>query len=90
MLTIDELEMHTVSTWKYGKFQLHAEGLGAMMPPNRRVLLQAGPDESLKDVALTLLQNKISAVPILHSSEDGSIFGFIYLPWKMLEHLQAF
>ncbi|MCD7458470.1 5'-AMP-activated protein kinase subunit gamma-1 [Datura stramonium] len=81
MLTIDELEMHTVSTWKYGKFQLHAEGSGAMIPPNRRVLLQAGPDESLKDVALTLLQNKISAVPILHSSEDGHFSHTLeYLP----------
>ncbi|KAJ8553527.1 hypothetical protein K7X08_024205 [Anisodus acutangulus] len=72
MLTVDELEMHTVSTWKYGKFQLHANGSGAMIPPNRRVLLQAGPDDSLKDVALTLLQNKISAIPVLHSAEDGS------------------
>uniref|UniRef100_M1B454 AMP-activated protein kinase, gamma regulatory subunit n=1 Tax=Solanum tuberosum TaxID=4113 RepID=M1B454_SOLTU len=71
MLTHDELEMHTISAWKYGKFQLQAEVSGAMIPPNRRVL-QAGPDESLKDVALTLLQNKISAVPVLHSSEDGS------------------
>ncbi|XP_055825606.1 sucrose nonfermenting 4-like protein isoform X2 [Solanum dulcamara] len=71
MLTNDELKMHTVSAWKYRKFQLHAEVSGAVIPPNRRVL-QAGPDESLKDVALTLLQNKISAVPVLHSAEDGS------------------
>ncbi|XP_060205346.1 sucrose nonfermenting 4-like protein isoform X1 [Lycium barbarum] len=72
MLTNDDLEMHTVSVWKYRKFQLHAEVSGAMIPPNRTVLLQADPDESLKDVALTLLQNKISAVPVLHSAEDGS------------------
>ncbi|CAN4086539.1 unnamed protein product [Withania somnifera] len=71
MLTNNELEMHTVSAWKYGKLQLHAEVSGAMVPPNRR-LLQAGPDESLKDVALALLQNKISAVPVLDSPEDGS------------------
>ncbi|TMW92983.1 hypothetical protein EJD97_012323 [Solanum chilense] len=71
MLTHDELEMHTISAWKYGKSQLQAEVSGAMIPPNRRVM-QAGPDESLKDVTLTLLQNKISAVPVLHSPEDGS------------------
>ncbi|KAM3246355.1 sucrose nonfermenting 4-like protein isoform X1 [Capsicum annuum] len=70
-LTNDELGMHTVSAWKYGKFQFHAEVSGAMVPPNRRVL-QAAPDESLKDVVQTLLQNKISAVPLLHSPEDGS------------------
>ncbi|KAI5660342.1 hypothetical protein M9H77_29135 [Catharanthus roseus] len=33
---------------------------------------QAGPDESLKDVALRIIQNKISAVPILSSTQDGS------------------
>lgn len=71
MLTNDELEMHTVSVWKYGKLQMHAEVSGTLIPPNRRVL-QVGPDESLKDVALTLLQNKISTVPVLHSPEDGS------------------
>lgn len=71
MLPNNELEMHTVSAWKYGKLQLHAEESGAMIRPNIRVL-QVGPDESLKDVALTLLQNKISAVPVLHSPEDGS------------------
>ncbi|XP_019254430.1 PREDICTED: sucrose nonfermenting 4-like protein isoform X3 [Nicotiana attenuata] len=72
MLTNDELERHTVSAWKYRKFQLHAEVSGPMIPPNRRVLLQAGPDDSLKDVALLLLHNKISAVPLLHSPEDES------------------
>ncbi|XP_016443864.1 sucrose nonfermenting 4-like protein isoform X4 [Nicotiana tabacum] len=72
MLSNDELERHTVSAWKYEKFQLHAEVSGPMIPPNRRVLLQAGPDDSLKDVALLLLHNKISAVPLLHSPEDES------------------
>nr|XP_016503167.1 PREDICTED: sucrose nonfermenting 4-like protein isoform X2 [Nicotiana tabacum] len=40
VLTNDELERHTVSAWKYRKFQLHAEVSGPMIPPNRRVLLQ--------------------------------------------------
>ncbi|KAJ8536128.1 hypothetical protein K7X08_034529 [Anisodus acutangulus] len=64
MLTVDELEMHTVSTWKYRKFQLHAAVSGAMIPPNRRVLLQC--------TELPFFFFKISAVPILHSPEDGS------------------
>lgn len=38
MLTNDELEMHTVSVWKYGKLQMHAEVSGTLIPPNRRVL----------------------------------------------------
>lgn len=33
--------------------------------------LQADPYESLKDIALKLLQNKVPAVPIAHP-EDGS------------------
>lgn len=35
--------------------------------------MQAGPYDSLKDVALKLLHNKLATVPIIHSfSEDGS------------------
>lgn len=40
---------------------------------------QAGPDESLKDVALRILHNKISAVPILSSSEDGSCPNLLFI-----------
>ncbi|KAK4350136.1 hypothetical protein RND71_029449 [Anisodus tanguticus] len=69
MLIVDELEMHTVSTWKYRKFQLHAAVSGAMIPPNRRVLLQVMGSSR----GNSLWQKcKISAVPILHSPEDGS------------------
>ena len=36
--------------------------------------LQAGPHECLKDVALKVLQNKVSTVPIIHSSADDGSF----------------
>lgn len=36
--------------------------------------LQAVPDESLKDIALKILQNNVPAVPVIDSSfEDGSV-----------------
>lgn len=34
--------------------------------------IQVGPDDSLTDVALTILRNEISSVPVIHSPEDGS------------------
>lgn len=42
--------------------------------------LQVGPHECLKDVALKVLQNKVSTVPIIHSSsEDGSFPQLLHL-----------
>ncbi|KAA8540594.1 hypothetical protein F0562_024487 [Nyssa sinensis] len=72
ILTDEQLEMHTISSWKDGKFQLHREAVGATRLLFRRPVIHAGPDESLKDVALRVLQNKISTVPIVYSTEDGS------------------
>jgi len=43
-------------------------------------ILQAGPLECLKDVALKILQNKVATVPIIHSSsEDGSFPQLLHL-----------
>lgn len=42
--------------------------------------MQAGPYDSLKDVAVKILQNKISTVPIIHSSSpDGSFPQLLHL-----------
>jgi len=42
--------------------------------------MQAGPDDSLKDVALKILQNKVSTVPIIHfTSPDGSFPQLLHL-----------
>ncbi|XP_059643248.1 sucrose nonfermenting 4-like protein isoform X2 [Cornus florida] len=72
MVINEQLEMHTISAWKEVKFQLHREAVGPTQLLHRRPLIQAGPDESLKDVALRILQNKISTVPVIHSMQDGS------------------
>ncbi|KAL0414706.1 UNVERIFIED_CONTAM: Sucrose nonfermenting 4-like protein [Sesamum radiatum] len=57
-LTEEELETHTIAAWKEAKSYQNS---------------QAGPDDSLKEVALKILQNGVATVPILHSSSaDGS------------------
>lgn len=43
-------------------------------------IVQAGPDDNLKDVALKILQNGVATVPIIHSpSEDGLYPQLLYL-----------
>lgn len=71
-LTDEEIEMHTISSWKDVKLLHHRDSTGASEPPYRRSLVQAGPDESLKDVALRALHNRISTLPVLNSTGDGS------------------
>ncbi|KAK6146165.1 hypothetical protein DH2020_020034 [Rehmannia glutinosa] len=64
-LTEEELETHTIAAWKEAKSYLNSQinGLGGS-----RQLVQAGPDDSLKEVALKILQNGVATVPIIHSS----------------------
>ncbi|XP_077227306.1 sucrose nonfermenting 4-like protein [Tasmannia lanceolata] len=72
ILTSEELEMHSISAWKEGKLQITSKSEGPERP-FRRPMIQASPHDSLKDVALRILQNGISTVPIIHSSmQDGS------------------
>lgn len=78
-LTEEELETHTISAWKEGKSHLNREidGGGRAYP---RRLIHAGPYDSLKDVALKILQNHVSTVPIIHSSSlDGSFPQILHL-----------
>ncbi|KAF6143610.1 hypothetical protein GIB67_012409 [Kingdonia uniflora] len=79
MLTNEELEMHTVSAWKEGKSHLTRELNGPMHPSSGRPLIQAGPLENLKDLALRILHSNISTVPIIHTPEDGSYPQLLYL-----------
>nr|GMC71680.1 sucrose nonfermenting 4-like protein isoform X1 [Ipomoea batatas] len=72
LLTDEELEMHTISSWKNEKLRYQRDVAGALLPLQRRELIQVGPDDSLTDVALTILRNEISSVPVIHSPEDGS------------------
>ncbi|KAI8023225.1 Sucrose nonfermenting 4-like protein [Camellia lanceoleosa] len=72
----EELETHTILAWKEGKSHLNRQinGSGRSYP---RRLVHAGPYDSLKDVALKILQNKVATVPIIHSSScDGSFHSY--------------
>ncbi|KAL7099525.1 hypothetical protein ACP275_09G089400 [Erythranthe tilingii] len=62
-----ELQAQTISSWKSCKLQHHRDIIGTTAPIHRRPLIHAGPDESLADVASKILQNNISAVPVIHS-----------------------
>ncbi|XP_057419415.1 sucrose nonfermenting 4-like protein [Lotus japonicus] len=68
-LTEEELETHTISAWKEGKWTAFS-----------RRFIHAGPYDNLNDVAVKILQNEISTVPIIHSSsEDGSFPQLLHL-----------
>ncbi|KAI3852638.1 hypothetical protein MKW92_018911 [Papaver armeniacum] len=79
ILTDEELETHTVLAWKEGKYQLNREPDGSVEQLPGRPLIQADPHESLKDVALKIVHNKISTVPIIHKLEDGSMPQLLHL-----------
>ncbi|KAL4588371.1 hypothetical protein LXL04_001255 [Taraxacum kok-saghyz] len=75
-LTEEELETHAISAWKEGKLQLTRK-FDANGPLNPRRLIEAGPHDSLKDVTLKLLQNKVATIPII--SQDGSVPQLLHL-----------
>ncbi|GJR17145.1 hypothetical protein Tco_0965672 [Tanacetum coccineum] len=71
-LTEEELETHTTSAWKEAKLYLLKQSTkhGKIFS---KLLVQAGPDENLKDITLKILQNRVATLPITHStSDDGS------------------
>ncbi|URD87902.1 CBS domain containing membrane protein [Musa troglodytarum] len=78
-LTEEELETHTISAWKEGKHQIYRQS-DEHGRPVQRYIIHAGPYDSLKDVALKILQNKVSTVPIIHSAvQDGSFPQLLHL-----------
>ncbi|XP_073307886.1 sucrose nonfermenting 4-like protein [Primulina huaijiensis] len=64
-LTEEELETHTISAWKDAKSYLNGQINGQGDAVSRR-LIQAGPDDSLNEVALKILQNGVATIPIIH------------------------
>ncbi|XP_073053693.1 sucrose nonfermenting 4-like protein isoform X3 [Primulina eburnea] len=77
--TEEELETHTISAWKEAKSYMNnrIDGQGSAVS---RQLVHAGPDDSLKEVALKILQNGAATVPIIHSpSEDASNQHLLFL-----------
>ncbi|KAG2260083.1 hypothetical protein Bca52824_079377 [Brassica carinata] len=78
-LTEEELETHTIAAWKEGKAHISRQydGTGRPYP---RPLVQVGPYDNLKDVALKILQNKVAAVPVIYSSlQDESYPQLLHL-----------
>ncbi|XP_038705004.1 sucrose nonfermenting 4-like protein [Tripterygium wilfordii] len=78
-LTEEELETHSIAAWKEGKVQLNRQ----IDDRERAVsshLISAGPYDSLKDVALKILQKNVSTVPIIHSTgQEGSFPELLHL-----------
>ncbi|XP_047311013.1 sucrose nonfermenting 4-like protein [Impatiens glandulifera] len=78
-LTEEELETHTISAWKDGKVYLTGQCDG-ISRPSPRGFVHAGPYDSLRDIALKILQYNVATVPIIHSSSpDGSCPQLLHL-----------
>ncbi|WOL10356.1 sucrose nonfermenting 4-like protein [Canna indica] len=72
-LTEEELETHTISAWKEAKQQLSSQ-IAIHGRQSQRQLIHAGPYDSLKDVALKILQNHVTTIPVVHSSLQEESF----------------
>ncbi|KAI3673656.1 hypothetical protein L6452_39780 [Arctium lappa] len=59
MVANNVLELSSISAWKEGKLQLQ-----------RRPLIKVDPDETLNAVAIKILHNHISTVPVLYVARD--------------------
>ncbi|KAL5068737.1 hypothetical protein RYX36_019624 [Vicia faba] len=74
----EQLKTPTIAAWIERKLhQCRTDSSGRTYPWR---FVDAGPDESLKDIALKILQNKVPAVPVIDSSsEDGSVPQLLHL-----------
>ncbi|URD77332.1 CBS domain containing membrane protein [Musa troglodytarum] len=72
-LTEEELEIHTISAWKKAKQQLSGQ-LIMHERKSQEHLIDAGPYDSLKDVALNIVQNQVATVPIIDSPSQEESF----------------
>ncbi|KAL6198087.1 hypothetical protein ACLB2K_027879 [Fragaria x ananassa] len=72
-LTEEQLETHTIAAWKAGKLYLkrRLDRNGRFYPPQ---LISAGPSDSLKEVAIRILQNKVATVPVVHKTSKDGLF----------------
>ncbi|XP_062084772.1 sucrose nonfermenting 4-like protein [Humulus lupulus] len=78
-LAEEELETHTIAAWKERKASLSipTQVNGESCTRN---LIQAGPYDSLKEVALKILNYNVATVPIVQpSSQDGSFPQLLHL-----------
>ncbi|XP_058223399.1 sucrose nonfermenting 4-like protein [Rhododendron vialii] len=72
-LTEEELETHSILAWKEGKLHLNRQ-FESSCRAYPRSLIQAGPYDTLKDVASKILQNNVATVPVIHSSSQDASF----------------
>uniref|UniRef100_A0A0E0DDI4 CBS domain-containing protein n=1 Tax=Oryza meridionalis TaxID=40149 RepID=A0A0E0DDI4_9ORYZ len=73
----EELEMHSVSAWKEAKLQFY--GAPDVAAIQRRPLIHVKDSDNLRDVALAIIRNEISSVPIFKPSTDSSGMPFLGL-----------
>ncbi|KAG9160085.1 hypothetical protein Leryth_005810 [Lithospermum erythrorhizon] len=72
-LTEEELETHTISAWKEEKSYQNKQMIDHGNVVTRR-LVHAAPDESLKDICLKFLSNRVATVPIINSSAGDGLY----------------
>ncbi|VAI40635.1 unnamed protein product [Triticum turgidum subsp. durum] len=77
-LTEEQLETHTISAWKEAKRQTYGRNDGQLR--SNQHLVHATPYESLRGIAMKILETGISTVPIIYSSSsDGSFPQLLHL-----------
>ncbi|KAI7727462.1 hypothetical protein M8C21_010805 [Ambrosia artemisiifolia] len=71
-------QLSTISAWKEGKLQLH-----------RRPLIQIHPDDSLNHLAVRILENHISSIPVLYVPEGSTCPQLLHVAYLsgLLEHV---
>ncbi|XP_023748461.1 sucrose nonfermenting 4-like protein isoform X1 [Lactuca sativa] len=71
-------QFSTISAWKEGKLQLQ-----------RRPLIKVDPDDSLSDVAIRILQNHISAIPVVYVQQGSTCPQLLHVACLsgLLEHI---
>ncbi|KAI3737474.1 hypothetical protein L2E82_27478 [Cichorium intybus] len=71
-------QLSTIFAWKEGKLQLQ-----------RRPLIQVDPDESLNDVAVRILQNHISTIPVVYVQQGSTCPQLLHVACLggLLEHI---
>ncbi|KAI3802575.1 hypothetical protein L1987_30713 [Smallanthus sonchifolius] len=78
MATNNVNQFSTISAWKEGKLQLR-----------RRPLIQIHPDDSLNNVAVRILENHISSIPVLYVPEGSNCSQLLHVACLsgLLEHI---
>uniref|UniRef100_A0A0E0KQ26 CBS domain-containing protein n=1 Tax=Oryza punctata TaxID=4537 RepID=A0A0E0KQ26_ORYPU len=87
----EELEMHSVSAWKEAKLQFY--GGPDVAATQRRPLIHVKDSDNLMDVALAIIRNEISSVPIFKPSTDSSgipLLGLATLPGILQEQPEGY